>query len=106
MERTERPHHGLLFLPHQNRRLPIPKPPSSLLVISDESAEYSEDSSTDCDPCVSERRPHFITEEDLNDLVHDLTKTKGRKYEGFFSTMSFQKCRRELNRLHGTVSKK
>ena len=58
--------------------LPIPKPPSDLPVISDESAECSTDSSTDFDPCVSERRPHFITQEDLNDLVHDLNLSKDK----------------------------
>ena len=47
------------------------KPPSDLPVISDESAECSTDSSTDFESCVSERRPHFITQEDLNDLVRD-----------------------------------
>ena len=58
--------------------LPIPKPPSDLAVISDESAECSTDLSTDFDPCVSERRPHFITQEDLNDLVRDLNLSKDK----------------------------
>ena len=64
-------------VPH-SAELPIPKPPSDLPVISDESAECSEDSSTEFDPCVSERRSHFITQEDLNDLVHDLNLSKDK----------------------------
>ena len=64
-------------VPH-SAKLPIPKPPSDLPVISDESAECSEDSSTEFDPCVSERRPHFITQEDLNDLVRDLNLCKDK----------------------------
>ena len=58
--------------------MPISKPPSDLPVISDESAECSEDSSTEFDPCVSERRPHFITQEDLNDLVRDLNLSEDK----------------------------
>ena len=58
--------------------MPIPKPPSDLPVISDESAECSTDSSTDFDSCVSERRLHFITQEDLNDLVRDLNLSKDK----------------------------
>ena len=57
--------------------LPIPKPPSDLPVISDESTECSTDSSTDFDPCVSDRRPHFIIQ-DLNDLVRDLNLSKDK----------------------------
>ena len=64
-------------VPHSSE-LPIPKPPSDLPVISHEFAECSTDSSTDFDPCVSEGRPHFITQEDLNDLVRDLNLSKDK----------------------------
>ena len=46
----------------QSAQLPIPKAPSDLPVISDESDECSEDSSTEFYPCMSERRPYFITQ--------------------------------------------
>ena len=62
----------------RSAELPIPKPPSDHPVISDESAECSEDASTEFDPCVNERRPHFITQEDLNDLVRDLNLSKDK----------------------------
>ena len=56
----------------------ISKPSFGLGVISDELAEYSEDSNTDFDPCMSERRPLFITQNDLNDLLRNLNLFKDK----------------------------
>ena len=58
--------------------LPVPIPPADLPVVSEKSDESSEDSGTDFGPCVSERRPHFISQNDLNDLVHDLNLYKDK----------------------------
>ena len=41
--------------------LPVPIPSADLPVVSDKSDKSSGDSGTDFDPCVSERRPHFIS---------------------------------------------
>ena len=55
---------------------PVPILPADLPVASEKSDKSSEDSGTDFDPCVSERRPHFISQNDLNDLVCDLNLSK------------------------------
>ena len=58
--------------------LPVPIPPVNLPVVSEKSDESSENSGTDFDSCVSERRPHFISQNDLNDLVRDLNLSKDK----------------------------
>ena len=68
---------AILSVPHFAKFL-ISKPLFNLGVISDELAEYSEDSNTDFDPFMSERRPLLITQKDLNDLLRVLNLFKDK----------------------------
>ena len=65
-------------VPH-SADLPVPITPPCLPELKDESSENSENSSCDSDDTfqLSQEaiKPHMISQEDLNDLVRDLTES-------------------------------
>ncbi|GBP89284.1 hypothetical protein EVAR_60426_1 [Eumeta japonica] len=102
MGRTERPCIRLLFLPnfikginHKSRNsvnypnlqsaqrpiphsdnLPVPQRPVNMDDVTEESVSESSDSDPTFEPSTSNKEPHFITQNDLNDLVRDLDLSK------------------------------
>ena len=56
----------------------VPIPPADLPVVSEKLDESSEDSGTNFDPCVNGRSPHFISQNDSNDLVLVLNLSKDK----------------------------
>lgn len=57
--------------------IPVPQPPSTIPSDYTDSSERSESEDLTYDPqSESEKKPHLITQHELNDLVRDLTLTK------------------------------
>ncbi|GBP74744.1 hypothetical protein EVAR_59639_1 [Eumeta japonica] len=62
-------------IPHSDN-LPVPQRPVNMDDVTEESVSESSDSDSTFEPSTSNKEPHFITQNDLNDLVRDLDLSK------------------------------
>ncbi|GBP91761.1 hypothetical protein EVAR_33151_1 [Eumeta japonica] len=62
-------------IPHSDN-LPVPQRPVNMDDVTEESVSESSDSDPTFEPSTSNKEPHFITQNDLNDLVRDLDLSK------------------------------